>query len=224
MQSKTGLTSTTRVLASFAAGALVAILAIYYYTMARDAALRDARARMSRETSTAAGAPAQLRAIDASSRTNQRFAARLSYELARIPDEARSRSPARFASAPPPSAGIAALPPIAAAVLQPLPDVGPRIANARPISAAPPDPRSTTREIQLESLAATVAPAQASAVGAPRATASAKPRESRAPESAPQPRAPIPIRAVVGSRAPETYAIPPVSFDTERSTMATVSR
>jgi septal ring-binding cell division protein DamX len=133
-----------RVVLAFIMGTLFALLPIYYFYTGRD--LRTTAASPAEplnpapETPRAAGATAPA----------ARFAGRMTYELSHTPAEpvpapVRMTAPAP-AQTPPAQIATAR---VTAASPAPAAETN-RIQNARPISAAPPDPRDTTRAMEKE--------------------------------------------------------------------------
>lgn len=158
---ETRLGGTARVLLGFIVGALVALVPMYYYQASREAA------RGADEAPLAGSAePRDAARESPGTRTATKpFASRLTYELSRPPDE-RPVSPPKavpaVASAPVlrppppavpaakgPAAALAPAPPASSVVAAPPPPAE-RVANARPISIQPPDPRDRTAEIERE--------------------------------------------------------------------------
>ena len=141
------LTGTARLLLGFIVGALFGLLPIYYFYMGREAVLRsaagphplviaDAGRTVPEPSPTHAGA-------------SKPFASRMTYELSQLPEEP---PPVKAAGPAPQPAAAQAAPRAerAAATVsgQSVPTA--RVVNARPIVAAPLDPRDTTREIVKE--------------------------------------------------------------------------
>jgi septal ring-binding cell division protein DamX len=121
------------VLAGFALGAVFTYLALSYFEK-QWAGNRVDRAASTDGESTAQGPTSGLR---------------MTYELARLPEEASSPAPQtkRGGSEKPPGAAPTQIGPAPGAEW---PAPGERIQNARPITTVPPDPRDTTREIGKE--------------------------------------------------------------------------
>lgn len=146
------LTGTTRLILGFIVGALFALLPMYYFYMGRDAALGGSAPSQPQPLETVA-APSRRAAESSIAPTGSKpFASRMTYELSQLPEElppprpkpastqVASAQPARRAEPPTPVA-----PPVPEEALATA-----RVVNARPISAVPPDPRDTTREMEKE--------------------------------------------------------------------------
>jgi septal ring-binding cell division protein DamX len=132
------ISGNVRLVLGFVAGALFALTPMYYYSKGREAALRDATAAQG-ETPVAVVEP--LRPADEPPRggrnAGKAFASRMTYELSRLPEE--------------PVVVAVKAPPVVTAALPPAEDIeSARIANARPISAVPPQPRDRTQAIERE--------------------------------------------------------------------------
>jgi septal ring-binding cell division protein DamX len=132
------LSGNVRLVLGFVAGALFALTPMYYYSKGREAALRDATAAQG-EAPVAVVAP--LRPADEPPRgarsAGKPFASRMTYELSQVPEEpivVAVKTPAGVTAAPPPAEDAESA----------------RIANARPISAVPPQPRDRTQAIERE--------------------------------------------------------------------------
>jgi septal ring-binding cell division protein DamX len=144
---------------AFVAGTLFALLPMYYFytgsTSAPREGIQPAPAAAAVET------PASPAGV-----TSDRFAARMSYELSQVPEEPPAR-PVVADAAP-----AVAEPAVVAFRREPAENIeerpASRVANARPISSTPPDPRDTTREIENEARSAEYsrAPARAGSRGA----------------------------------------------------------
>lgn len=140
------LTGTTRLVIGFVLGALFALLPMYYFFMAREAEFRGGGAT---EPLAAADGPSRRGSEPAKNASNP-FAARMTYELSQLPEELPPPRPK------PPAPQIALAQPAKSAAV-PAPAVPredavatPRVVNARPITAAPPDARDSTREMGRE--------------------------------------------------------------------------
>jgi hypothetical protein len=161
-----------RLLIGFVAGALFVSVPVYYYFAGRDAGMK-----LSGVTADSAAEPMrEASAPTASSAKPNRFASRLTYELAQIPPEPPRAppKPAVASPAPTPPAVVTtaapvqpapvqpapakpAPPPVAVAKAPPAPPAeaapplpGPKITNARPIRVEPLDSRDTTRAMAKE--------------------------------------------------------------------------
>lgn len=141
------LAGTTRLLVGFVVGALFALFPMYYFYTGRDAGTRGG----TQDATSASPVEAYRTSAEAgASGASKPFASRMTYELSQVPEErlpAPAKAPAPVAAAPTPAVRPAdpPAPPLAA-----LPEPAERVANARPISAIPPDPRDRTREIEKE--------------------------------------------------------------------------
>ena len=147
------LAGTTRVLLGFVIGVVFALLPMYYFFsyMGWETVLRgglpDAASALPVDGARVGGGPP-------ASSGSKPFASRMTYELSQLPQERAPPpkplpTPAPLAVAPAPAVRPPAIaaPPVAAPAREPAPE---RVANARPISAVPPDPRDRTREIEKE--------------------------------------------------------------------------
>ena len=210
------LSGAIRLFIGFIAGALFALLPMYYFYMGRDVALRDVPA-----AAPVANSPsAQPAGTDNPGSAAPRFAARMTYELSQLPQEVTApvKSPAPMASA----AAKAAQPPALERAPGKTPDdvalSASRIVNAKPISAAPPDPRDTTREMAKEArrvpektVRARPTPASAPAMVKPQIV------EGRDIVIAPRPdKKPVETAAVIAS-APAVPSTPPVGPAAEKT-------
>lgn len=151
------LGGTARLLLGFVIGALFVLVPTYSFYMGREAALRgdggahDQPHAVATEPRRSSVEPASAGAASTP------FASRLTYELSRAPEERSAAAPKpEPASAAAPTASVARAPAVttappapAAALTERSPPVE-RVANARPISSVPPDPRDRTGEIEKE--------------------------------------------------------------------------
>ena len=141
------LSGAIRLFIGFITGALFALLPMYYFYMGRDVALRDVPAGVPVASSPTEPPPT----VDKAGTVAPRFAARMTYELSQLPQELSVP-----VKAPPPVAATpskATKPPVLERAASKAPEdvsSSSRIVNAKPISAAPPDPRDTTREMAKE--------------------------------------------------------------------------
>lgn len=148
-----GPSGATGLIVAFVIGAIFALVPTYY--MGREAGLQSGAARDPAfdspvETPRGSSGPPSRNA-------SKPFASRMTYELSHLPQE-------RF---PPPPKALTIVAPAAPVAVAPAPAARPpviatpplppaeelpaeRVANARPISALPPDPRDRTREIEKE--------------------------------------------------------------------------
>lgn len=138
------LSGTGRLFTAFVIGALFALAAMYYFFMGREASLRERFAA----ADTAVASPEPLRDNPAAGADNVPFASRMTYELSRLPEE-----PLAVVARPPAPAASPAPRPAAKAVPAEA-SVEARIADARPISTLPPDPRDRTAAIEREAQSA----------------------------------------------------------------------
>lgn len=195
------LSGTGRLFTAFVIGALFALAAMYYFFMGRGASPREGHAA----PETAVALPEPLRDSPAAGADSVPFASRMTYELSRLPEEplvvVARPSAAAASPAPRPAAKVApAEAPVEA-----------RIADARPISTRPPDPRDRTAAIEQEAQRAEYSDAQRrDAVRAPRvfegrdvdpgaaglAGAPTKPIGADLPASARSPQAGVPVPGV----------------------------
>lgn len=139
-----------RVFLGFVAGALFALLPVYYFYMGRDVALRGTPGSQA-GPATGAESP-RNRESNASGDSFNRFASRMTYELSRLPKEP-PYAPAKAQPAAPSTASKQAEPKQTAPqrpITRPPDEPASRVANARPITATPPEPRDTTRAIEKE--------------------------------------------------------------------------
>ena len=135
------LSGATLVVLAFVMGTLFALLPMYYVYTSRDSATR---ADFTAESSIALPAPDSA-AAGASSPS--RFAARMTYELSHTPTE-RPVAPMRVTAKTDPPGPKREL--LAQAAPTPRTEPVARVQNAKPIIAAPPEPRDTTREMERE--------------------------------------------------------------------------
>lgn len=140
------LSGASLIVLAFVMGTLFALLPMYYLYTSRGSN-SPAAAPLTSTSPASVASDAPLR--EASSGTAPvRFAARMTYELSHTPVEpppAPVKVTAKAEPILPRQAPVAAPPP-----QPPRPDPAPRVANARPIIATPPDPRDTTREMERE--------------------------------------------------------------------------
>jgi hypothetical protein len=145
------LAGTTRVLLGFVIGVIFALLPMYYFFsyMGWETVLRggfpDSASALPVDDARVGGEPT-------ASNGSKPFASRMTYELSQLPQERAPPpkplpTPVPIAVAPAPPARPPAAPPVTAPAPEPAPE---RVANARPISAVPPDARDRTREIEKE--------------------------------------------------------------------------
>lgn len=141
------LSGAIRLFIGFITGALFALLPMYYFYMGRDVALRDVPAGVPVASSPAEQPPT----VDKAGTVTPRFAARITYELSQLPQEltAPVKPPAPAAAAPSKATQPPGLERAAGKAPEEVSSAS-RIVNAKPISAAPPDPRDTTREMAKE--------------------------------------------------------------------------
>ena len=209
------LSGTARLFAAFVIGAVFALAAMYYFFMGRQASLREGHAAPER----ALAAPAPLRDSPAAGADSVPFASRMTYELSRLPEEplvVAARAPAP-AAPPAPSPGENGVPAEGR--------VEARIADARPISTRPPDPRDRTAAIEQEAKRAEYSDTSrrdASAVRAPRvfegrdvdpaaskrAGTPTKPIGADLPPSPAFPQAAVPVPGVTPITRPEAASQP----------------
>jgi septal ring-binding cell division protein DamX len=136
------LYGTNRLLIGFIVGAVFALIPTYYFYMGREAALRGVNPVHDQVfTTSSEPAPTAVDPARAARGSEKPFASRLTYELSQLPEEplptvAKAPAAAGASSAAPPGRD----PETSAA----------RVANARPISALPPDPRDRTGAIEKE--------------------------------------------------------------------------
>jgi septal ring-binding cell division protein DamX len=131
-------------LIGFIVGAVFALIPTYYFYSGREAALLGANPVHDQAFTTASElSRTAVEPVRTARRSEKPFASRLTYELSQLPEE--------------PLPTVAKAAPAAAAVASPaaLPGRGSetsaaRVANARPISALPPDPRDRTGAIEKE--------------------------------------------------------------------------
>jgi septal ring-binding cell division protein DamX len=149
------LGGTARLLLGFIIGALFVLVPTYSFYMGREAALRGDGGAHDQPLALAVEPRGVTVEPVSASGGSKPFASRLTYELSRAPEErpaiAAKPVPAR-AAAPTASVARAAkapLPAPAAALSETSPSAE-RVANAKPISSVPPDPRDRTAEIEKE--------------------------------------------------------------------------
>ena len=162
------LSGAIRLFLGFVAGALFALLPMYYFYMGRDVALRDQPAAAPVTNSVVStGQPAATDKPGAP----PRFAARMTYELSQLPPElpAPVRSPAPVTADLSKTSKPPAIERPSNKAPEDVPLPASRIANAKPISAAPPDPRDTTREMAKEARRLPGDPARAREIPPPPA-------------------------------------------------------
>ena len=142
------LSGAVRLFIGFITGALFALLPMYYFYMGRDVALRDVPAPVP----VAASSIEQPGAVDKPGTGTPRFAARMTYELSQLPQELSPpvKAPPPVAAAPSKATKTPGLERGASKAPEDVSSSASRIVNAKPISAAPPDPRDTTREMAKE--------------------------------------------------------------------------
>jgi len=135
------LYGTNRLLIGFIFGAVFALIPTYYFYTGREAALRGVNPAHD-QVFTTKSEPARTAVEPARTARGkeQTFASRLTYELSQLPEEplpmvAKAAAAGASSSAPPGRA---------------LETSAARVANARPISALPPDPRDRTGAIEKE--------------------------------------------------------------------------
>lgn len=211
------LSVTARLFAAFVIGAVFALAAMYYFFMGRQASLRERYAAP--EPTVAAPAPLPDRLGGGAD--SAPFASRMTYELSRLPEEplvVAAKGPAP-AAPPAPRPGEKGVPAEAR--------VEARIADARPISRRPPDPRDRTAAIEQEAKRAEYAGTprrDAIAVRPPRisdgrdvdpaasnpAGTLTKPIVADLPGSPPSPQAqaPLPVSGVTPITRPEPVSKP----------------
>lgn len=131
---------TIRLVTGFVIGALFTLAPMYYFYGGRQASERGEQGASETKFAT----PEPLRDSRAAGGSVPPFASRMTYELSRLPEEplavvARPAAPAAAPVSRPPVAGAQAAAPLQA-----------RIADARPISTRPPDPRDRTAAIEEE--------------------------------------------------------------------------
>jgi sporulation related protein len=210
------LSGAIRLFIGFITGALFALLPMYYFYMGRDAALRDVPAAVPVANSST-GQPA---ATDKPGSVTPRFAARMTYELSQLPQEltAPVKSPAPVASAPSEATQPPALERAAAKTPDDVASSASRIVNAKPISAAPPDPRDTTREMAKEARRVPEKTVRARETPAP-AAALVKPQIVEGRDIVIAPRSdkkPVETAAVIAS-APAVSSVTPIGPAAEKT-------
>jgi septal ring-binding cell division protein DamX len=127
---------------AFVAGTLFALLPMYYFYSGNAAAPR--------ETAPPAVPADTVEPVNpAAAEGATGFAARMSYELSQTPEELPPRAAAATDAVPATTEAPPAAPRRSPAEIIDERPAG-RIANARPISSTPPDPRDTTRGIESE--------------------------------------------------------------------------
>lgn len=137
---ESGFSGAARLFIGFAAGALFALLPMYYVYVTRDTVARDV-------ARPAVGTGKSLSLADSGIPT-PRFAARMTYELSQLPQELPPPPKAASAAPPVPKPSAASPPERVASVAS---EVGAvpanRVVKAKPIASSPPDPRDTPREM-----------------------------------------------------------------------------
>lgn len=208
------LSGAIRLFIGFITGALFALLPMYYFYMGRDVALRDVPSAVPANSSTE-----QPAAIDKPGTVAPRFAARMTYELSQLPQElsAPVKSPAPVAPAPSKATKPPGLERAASKAPEDVSLPASRIVNAKPISAAPPDPRDTTREMAKEARRVPGNAVRARETPAPAATM-VKPQivEGRDIVIAPKSdKKPVETAAVIAS-APAVSSVTPIGPAAEK--------
>ena len=151
------LGGTARLLLGCIIGALFVLVPMYSFYMGREAALRgDGGAHDQPPALAVEPRGATVEPVGAGGGSKP-FASRLTYELSRAPEERPAITakalPARVAA---PTASVARAPaakaplPAPGAALSETSPLAERVANSRPISSVPPDPRDRTAEIEKE--------------------------------------------------------------------------
>jgi septal ring-binding cell division protein DamX len=196
---------TGRVLLGFVIGAVFALVPTYYYYMGRERVLRDGLP----DSASALPVTGERTGAEPPRASGSKpFASRMTYELSQLPQERVLPPPkplpaaAPVAVAPPPAARppAVAVVPIPAPAPEPFPE---RVANARRISAVPPDPRDRTREIEKEAQNAEYREPARAPKAAPLPP-TAKVIEGREVEL--KPRLETPTRPIVAGAAVDTRA------------------
>lgn len=135
------LSGTTRLFTGFVIGALFALAPMYYFYIGREAALREGHAAPEARFA----APRLRVESEAADGSAPPFASRMTYELSRLPEEPLP------VVARAPIAAVTPAPRAPAAIAQPVPPPpATRVADARPISTRPPEPRDRTSAIEQE--------------------------------------------------------------------------
>lgn len=188
------LGGTARLLLGFIIGALFVLVPIYSFYMGRAAALRGDSGAHDQPLALAVGLSGGTVESVSAGGASKPFASRLTYELSRAPEErpAIAAKPVPVRAAAPTASGArgAKTPvPAPAAALSETPPPAERVANAKPISSVPPEPRDRTAEIEKEAQNAEYreAPRQPST---PALAAAPRVFEGRAIELKPAPKAP----------------------------------
>jgi hypothetical protein len=148
------LSGTTRVFLGFLTGALFALLPMHYFYTGRDRALQPEDGAEGTHAVAAQSVQGTRSTTADTGQLAARFAARMTYELSQLPDEASVAAAAKAAAAASVQAAApaAVAPALAPTRAVPASEEVPtsRVVASRPITAAPPDARDTTVAIEKE--------------------------------------------------------------------------